>query len=54
MRPNRTDSKKTTPRVGVAIGEYVVDMAVLQSSGLLSGISGLTNGVFEQVRVIGR
>lgn len=42
-------SCQASPRVGVAIGQEIVDMAVIQESGLLSDISGLQNGVFEQV-----
>ncbi|KAH8547869.1 fumarylacetoacetate hydrolase [Umbelopsis sp. PMI_123] len=39
---------KDTPRVGVAIGDYIVDLSVLQSAGLFSSVSGLPTGVFEQ------
>ncbi|CAM0139194.1 hypothetical protein VKS41_002406 [Umbelopsis sp. WA50703] len=39
---------KPSPRVGVAIGQDIVDMSVLQESGLLSDVSGLGKGVFEQ------
>ncbi|KAG2188254.1 hypothetical protein INT44_001007 [Umbelopsis vinacea] len=39
---------KDSARVGVAIGDYIVDLSVLQSAGLLSGVSGLPAGVFDQ------
>ena len=35
------------PRVGVAIGEFVLDLAVLESRGLLT-VPGVTGGVFHQ------
>jgi fumarylacetoacetase len=35
------------PRVGVAIGEQVLDLAVLAREALLGGIDGLPAGVFE-------
>lgn len=34
------------PRVGVAIGEDVLDLALLQEAGLFGEVSGLPNGVF--------
>lgn len=35
----------------MAIGDYIVDLSELQSAGLLSGVSGLPAGVFDQVWV---
>ncbi|KAG2225597.1 hypothetical protein INT45_013708 [Circinella minor] len=38
-------AQQTTPRVGVAIGEQVLDLAVIAKAGLLNGIEGLNDPV---------
>src|SRR5690606_10377658 len=42
-----TNGQKT-PRVGVAIGDYVLDLAVLESEGLFKGIVNTEETVFNR------
>lgn len=38
---------KRSPRIGVAIGDYIFDLKEVEAGGFLSGIEGLPDGVFQ-------
>lgn len=43
-----SDSLNTQPRVGAALGDYVIDLDVLNQKGYFDDIVGVTKNIFEQ------
>jgi fumarylacetoacetase len=41
-----SSADKSTPRAGIAIGDYVLDLLVLEQKGLLNSVKGLPAGTF--------